>query len=111
SRYPWTLELLRHVKRRDPNIHTKSGLMLGLGETEAECDATLRDLAAAGCGMVTVGQYLRPSRRNLPVTRYALAALGRRRGIAEMVCAPLARSSYKAGQAASLAAARCCMRP
>lgn len=114
--YARSLAVLARAARRG-RIVVKSGFMLGLGETEQECDATLQDLAAAGCGMVTVGQYLRPSRRNLPVTRYAppgefeaLAALGRRRGIAEMVCAPLARSSYKAGQAASLAAVRCCPR-
>ena len=115
--YARSLAVLARAARRG-RVVVKSGFMLGLGETEAECDATLQDLVAAGCGMVTVGQYLRPSRRNLPVIRYAppgefeaLAALGRRRGIAEMVCAPLARSSYKAGQAASLAAARCCTHP
>ncbi|EFL49560.1 lipoic acid synthetase [Solidesulfovibrio fructosivorans JJ]] len=96
----------------------KSGLMVGLGETREELTAVFDDLARAGCRVVTVGQYLRPSRRNLPVARYvppdefdALAALGRDHGIAEMVCAPLVRSSYKAGNTAAVASLRCCPHP
>jgi lipoic acid synthetase len=95
----------------------KSGLMVGLGETRDELAAVFADLAAAGCRVVTVGQYLRPSRRNLPVARYvppeefdALAALGRDRGIAEMVCGPLVRSSYKAGDTAAVASLHGCPR-
>lgn len=93
----------------------KSGLMVGLGETREELAAVFADLSRAGCRVVTVGQYLRPSRRNLPVVRYvppdefdALAALGRDCGIAEMVCAPLVRSSYKAGSTAAVASLHCC---
>ncbi len=115
--YARSLSVLARAARLGRAV-VKSGLMVGLGETAGELEATFRDLAGAGCRMVTVGQYLRPSRRNLPVARYvppeefeALAALGRRCGIAEMACAPLVRSSYKAGQAASLAAVRGCPRP
>lgn len=95
----------------------KSGLMVGLGETMEELGVVLSDLARAGCRVVTVGQYLRPGRRNLPVVRYVppeeftmIAALGRERGIWEMVCAPLVRSSYKAGETAVKALRDCCPR-
>lgn len=112
--YRRSLALLARAANRGGSV-VKSGLMVGLGETMDELGDVLADLAAAGCAMVTVGQYLRPSRRNTPVVRYvppgefeAVAALGRARGIAEMVCGPLVRSSYKAGEARSLAAARGC---
>lgn len=108
--------LARAAKRGGPVV--KSGLMVGLGETTDELAGVFGDLARVGCRVVTVGQYLRPSRRNLPVVRYvppeefeALALLGRKRGIAEMVAAPLVRSSYKAGETAALAARTCCPRP
>ena len=105
--------LARAAARGGPVV--KSGLMVGLGESRDELAVVFADLAAAGCRVVTVGQYLRPSRRNLPVARYvppeefdALAALGRDHGIAEMVCGPLVRSSYKAGETAAVTALRGC---
>ena len=77
--------------------------MLGLGETREQIKSVLADLAGLGCDMVTVGQYLRPSRRNLPVTRYVppeefdeVAELGRSLGIPVMYCGPLVRSSHDA---------------
>lgn len=112
--YARSLAVLSRAAGRG-GLVVKSGLMVGLGETAAELEATFADMAAAGCRVATVGQYLRPSRRNRPVDRYVppeefevLAALGRARGIAEMVCGPLVRSSYKAGETAALAATRCC---
>ena len=68
--YAWTLAMFRRIKARNPAIRTKSGLMLGLGETREELLATLSDLLAAGCEMLTLGQYLRPSLEQMPVVRY-----------------------------------------
>src|SRR6185312_7125634 len=67
SEYRWTLELLRRVKQLNPAIRTKSGLMLGLGETREELFDTLCDLRDAGCELLTLGQYLRPTPEHLPV--------------------------------------------
>jgi lipoic acid synthetase len=112
--YARSLAVLSRAAARG-GVVVKSGLMVGLGETAPELEATFGHMAAAGCRVATVGQYLRPSRRNRPVDRYVppeefdvLAALGRAKGIAEMVCGPLVRSSYKAGETAALAATRCC---
>ena len=69
SDYRWTLELLRLVKQLDPVIKTKSGLMLGLGETREELLEVLADLRDYGCDLLTLGQYLPPSERHLPVVR------------------------------------------
>lgn len=103
SRYRWTLELLRHVKRRDPSLRTKSGLMLGLGETRAELFDTLADLLDAGCEMLTLGQYLQPSPRHLPIVRYVppeefdeLGRAARRMGFQQVASGPFVRSSYHA---------------
>lgn len=102
--YLRSLEVLRRAAKRSSSARTKSGLMLGLGETREQLTRTLADLAGAGCAMVTVGQYLRPSRRNLPVVRYVppeefdeVAELGRSLGIPVMYCGPLVRSSHAAG--------------
>jgi len=104
--YGQTLAVLAHAKRHRPAVLTKSSLMLGLGETEAEIHATLEDLRAAGVDIVTLGQYLRPTLNHLPVQRYvtpeefdryradALAL-----GFLECVSGPLVRSSYRAEQA------------
>ena len=62
--------MLEYVKRRRPDIRTKSGLMLGLGETTEEVIETMSDLRAIGCDLLTLGQYLRPSPKHLPVDRY-----------------------------------------
>ena len=68
--YRRSLALLRQVKDRHPELRTKSGLMVGLGETADEVLAVLRDLREAGCEMVTIGQYLQPSPRHLPVREF-----------------------------------------
>ena len=105
--YGRSLELLSRVKalsgRGGPK--TKSGVMLGLGETREQLARVLEDLVRTSCDMVTVGQYLRPSRRNLPVVRYVppeefeeVAELGRRLGVPRMYCGPLVRSSHDAGR-------------
>jgi len=101
--YEGSLALLARVKRRNPAILAKSGLMVGLGETDDEVDGVLRDLRAVGCDIVTVGQYLRPSDGELPVARYvppeqfeALAARGRALGFLGVYAGPLVRSSYNA---------------
>jgi lipoic acid synthetase len=72
--YDRTLEVLRHAKRHRPEVLTKSSLMLGLGETDPEIDATLRDLRAAGVDIVTLGQYLRPTVNHLRVERFVTPA-------------------------------------
>ena len=99
SDYRWTLELLRRVKRLDPAIKTKSGLMLGLGETRAELLDTLADLLDAGCDFLTLGQYLQPSPDHLPVVRYippaefdALGAAARSLGFRRVASGPFVRS-------------------
>ena len=101
--YRHSLDLLRGVKRIEPEIFTKSGIMLGLGETRAEVEATLDDLREADVDFVTIGQYLSPSRRHLPVERYALpeefdayARSALRKGFLLAACSPLTRSSYHA---------------
>jgi lipoic acid synthetase len=101
--YGWTLEMFRRIKSRDPAVRTKTGLMLGLGETDEELLDTLADLLEAGCEMLTLGQYLQPSPDHLPVQRYvppeAFARLGRaarRMGFAQVASGPFVRSSYHA---------------
>lgn len=103
--YVQSLELLRRVAAHASGIPAKSGLMAGLGETDEELRQTVRDLAEAGCTMITVGQYMRPSRQHPPVKRYlhpdgfeALAEYGRSLGVPKMFCAPLVRSSYHAAE-------------
>jgi lipoic acid synthetase len=110
ARYERTLELL--ARSAAAGLTTKSGIMVGLGETLPEIDAVLGDLAAVGCGPVTVGQYLRPSTAHLPVARYyatseypAIAAMGRDRGLAHVEAGPLVRSSYEADRVAGEALA------
>ena len=91
-------------------LTAKSGLMLGLGETDAEVIETLRDLANVGVSIVTIGQYLRPTAKHLPIARYAspetfdeLAVIGRSLGLAHVQSSPLTRSSYHAREAATTA--------
>jgi lipoic acid synthetase len=105
GRYDWALEVLRHVSRRRTHLVTKSGLMVGLGEDRAEIEATLADLWEAGCKVVTIGQYLRPTSREVPVVRYwapeefdQLELFGRELGL-EVVAGPFVRSSYHAEEA------------
>jgi lipoic acid synthetase len=108
SDYHWSLELIRRFKALFPTVPAKSGLMLGLGEEIPEVEAVLRDLRAHGCDMVTIGQYLQPSRAHLPVERYvepaefeALAAYGRALGFENVASGPLVRSSYHADRQAA----------
>jgi lipoic acid synthetase len=105
GRYDWAMEVLRLVRRRAPEMVCKSGIMVGLGEERAEVEETLADLAATGCRVVTVGQYLRPTGREVEVTRYwspeefaAVEAFGRALGL-EVVAGPFVRSSYHAEEA------------
>jgi lipoic acid synthetase len=101
--YQRSLTLLRESRSKAPGIPTKSGLMLGLGETEAEIRQSLADLAAADCRMVTLGQYLQPSPTHLPVAAYVTPETFARwreealaMGFREAACGPLVRSSYQA---------------
>jgi lipoic acid synthetase len=105
--YRRSLALLARAKEMAPDLATKSGLMLGLGETEEEVIGALRDLRAAACDMVTLGQYLRPSAGHLPVQRYYEPAefarfgeIGAALGFRHVASAPLVRSSYHAGEQA-----------
>jgi lipoic acid synthetase len=105
ARYEQSLELLRRSKALAPAVPVKSGLMVGLGETDSQVMRVLDDLAAARCDIVTIGQYMRPTREHPEVERYVeprmfeeYAAAGRARGIPRMFCAPLVRSSYNAAE-------------
>ncbi len=109
SRYERSLRLLRRSRQIDSSIPTKSGLMVGLGETFEELRAVLADLAAAGVGIVTIGQYLRPSGDQLPVARYyapeeflALKSAGLALGLRHVESGPLVRSSYHAHEQAAV---------
>ena len=103
SRYDRSLRLLARSREIEPSSPTKSGLMVGLGETFGELLAVLGDLSAAGVEIATIGQYLRPSRDQLPVARYYtpeefadLKRVGERLGIRHVESGPLVRSSYHA---------------
>jgi lipoic acid synthetase len=103
--YERSLGILRAAKRMRPGLRTKTGLMLGLGETHDEIRAVLADLRAVACDVLTLGQYLRPSSDELPVARYvhpnefaALGAEARELGFAYVESGPLVRSSYHAWQ-------------
>ena len=105
--YANSLALLRGFKERLPHVPTKSGLMLGLGETDDEILQVLRDLRAHGVDMLTLGQYLQPSAHHLPVLRYAEPAIFKEferaataLGFAHAACGPMVRSSYHADQQA-----------
>ena len=103
AEYTRTLQLLRRVKESHPHIPTKTGIMLGLGETIAELEATWSDLQEAGCDILTMGQYLQPSSEHLPVQRFVppeefdvLAARALALGFAGVAAGPFVRSSYQA---------------
>jgi lipoic acid synthetase len=102
--YRRSLELLRRAAGA-PGVVTKSGMMLGLGEERAEVLGVIGALADAGCRALTLGQYLQPTRRSLPVARYLapgefeeLAGAARELGIGQVAAGPLVRSSYRAGE-------------
>ncbi len=103
ARYERSLELLRRAKEMDPKGITKTGVMVGLGETKHELLLVMADLVDVGCDVLTIGQYLRPSARHAPVERYYrpeefedLAEAGRRLGFRHVEAGPLVRSSYHA---------------
>ncbi len=103
ARYERSLEVLRRTKERAPELVCKSGIMVGLGETNDEVVATMRDIAAQGTDILTVGQYLRPSPMHLPIERYwtpsefdQLRDAGMTMGFRHVEAGPLVRSSYHA---------------
>lgn len=105
DRYEWSEMTLRHAKQLDSDVLTKSGIMLGLGETFEEVQKTMRDLRSWGVDILTIGQYLQPSRKHLPIARYytldefdALRDFGLEIGFKWVESAPLVRSSYHAGE-------------
>lgn len=107
AQYEVSLQVLRYVKQKRPKIRTKSGLMLGLGETTEEILETLADLRAADCDLLTLGQYLQPSARHLPVKHYVppqefdnLGRLARALGFRDVASGPFVRSSYHADEMA-----------
>ncbi|MEM9507237.1 MAG: lipoyl synthase [Cyanobacteria bacterium P01_E01_bin.35] len=105
AKYTRSLDVLRTVKELNSSIPTKSGLMLGLGETEAEIIQTLTDLRQINCDRLTMGQYMRPSLAHLPVEKYwtpeeftRLGEIAQDLGFSQVKSAPLVRSSYHAGE-------------
>lgn len=103
--YQRSLDLLMRVKQKAPHIVTKTGLMLGLGETREELLDVFADLRAVSCDMLTLGQYLTPTLKHVPVARYLppaefdeLAILARTLGFREVASGPFVRSSYHAGE-------------
>ncbi len=106
--YAWSLELLRQYKRRCPEVLSKSGLMLGLGERNEEVIEVMRELRAHDVDMLTLGQYLQPSRNHLAVDRFVppaefteLGEIARSLGFRHVASAPLVRSSYHADRQAA----------
>jgi len=103
AKYGRSLDVLRTVKQLDSSIYTKSGIMLGLGETKDEVIRTLKDLREAGVDAVTIGQYLRPTMRHLPVNDFVhpdefkeYEGIGEEMGFAFVASGPFIRSSYNA---------------
>ncbi len=107
ANYEWSLDLLHQYKQRKPEVKTKSGLMVGLGETKEEIIEVMKDMRAHSIDMLTIGQYLQPSRDHLPVRRYVepaefeeYAAVAHEIGFIHAACGPLVRSSYHADKQA-----------
>lgn len=103
SDYQWSLELIQRFQQMHPEVPTKSGLMLGLGETIDEVKQVMQDLRDHGCRMLTLGQYLQPSRHHLAVERFVspaefdeLAVAGKNMGFDHVASGPMVRSSYHA---------------
>jgi lipoic acid synthetase len=106
ARYERSLDILAYAKRIRPFVPTKSGLMLGLGENTGEVEQAMRDLRAHGVEILTLGQYLRPSQKHLPIIRYVpqsefddFKRLGNALGFSHVESGPLVRSSYHASDA------------
>jgi lipoic acid synthetase len=103
ANYERSLQVLENAKKMHPTIFTKSGMMLGLGETEIEILSVLKDLRKVACDLMVIGQYLPPSQRHRPLTRYVSPVefeyykqKALEYGFKEVIASPLARSSYKA---------------
>ena len=103
--YEQTLDVLTNVKALDPRIYTKSAILLGMGETRAEVLATMRDLRSRGVDILTLGQYLRPTRKHLPVAEFVhpdrfrdYEEQGLALGFRYVAAGPMVRSSYKAAE-------------
>lgn len=103
SSYQGSLDLLKAFKQRHPQVRTKSGLMVGLGEEIAEIEQVMADLKAHDCDMLTIGQYLQPSKHHMPVSRFVhpdefkhLEELGYKMGFSHVASGPMVRSSYHA---------------
>jgi lipoic acid synthetase len=103
AKYRTSLQVLRRAKELSPNMVTKSGVMLGLGEKETELFQTMDDLREVGCEVLTMGQYLRPTPKHLPVVEYItpeqfnyFGDIARRKGFLYVASGPLVRSSYHA---------------
>ncbi len=104
--YERTLDVLRYIKQTDPTILTKTGFMVGLGETEEQISRLMDDILAVGCDILTIGQYLQPSPEHWKLDRYATPEdfarykeMALQKGFRHVASAPLARSSYKAWEA------------
>jgi len=103
SDYQWSLTLIKNFQQQHPDVPTKSGLMLGLGETLEEVQQVMQDLRDHGCRMLTLGQYLQPSRHHLAVERFVtpvefdeLAVIAKKMGFEHVASGPMVRSSYHA---------------
>lgn len=110
SDYQWSLNLLKNHKARFPDVPTKSGLMLGLGEEREEVEAVMRDMREHNVNMLTLGQYLQPSLDHLPVMRFVhpdefneLKEVGMKMGFSHVASGPMVRSSYHADRQAAAA--------
>ena len=106
AQYERSLGVLRYCKEKDPTILTKTGFMVGLGETEEQIDRLMDDILETGCDILTIGQYLQPTPKHYPLARYATLEdfarykeMALRKGFRHVASAPLARSSYKAWEA------------
>ena len=109
SDYQWSLNLLKHYKEMAPSVITKSGIMVGVGETKEEVINTLQDLQSHHIDMVTIGQYLQPSRNHLPVDRFVhpdefaeYKRIGDELGFRNVASGPMVRSSYHADKQAGI---------
>jgi lipoic acid synthetase len=105
ARYYHSLRLLERVKERDPTLFTKSGIMVGLGESKEEVMQVMDDMRAAGVDFITIGQYLQPTRKHAPIDRFvhpdefaAYAEIARAKGFLMVASTPLTRSSHHAGE-------------
>jgi lipoic acid synthetase len=107
ANFKWSLELLKQYKARRPEVLTKSGLMVGLGETKEEIIEVMHQMREHDIDMLTIGQYLQPSKNHLPVLRYVepaefdeYTAIANEIGFKHAACGPLVRSSYHADKQA-----------